>query len=236
MIELAPGLYRVPTTPFNAINSFVFVEDSGELTLVDAGLKGAPKKLLAAVASLGKEPSDVTRIVLTHTHLDHAGGAARMCRETGARVHVHEADTPFARAGESPPVDRRSFTARVLAHLPGGDFDPVEVDQTLADGQLLDVGGGLLVIHTPGHTPGHVALLHERSGTLITGDALFNWRGITFSPRFFCSDIPMSRETAWRLGDVDYEVAAFMHGPEIRDGAKGRITEFLSKKLRGRTP
>lgn len=231
-IELAAGVYRVPTLAGSAINSFVFVEESGALTLVDAGLKRAPKRLLAAIAALGKRPSDVTRIVLTHTHQDHAGGASRMRSATGARMHVHEHDAPFAREGKAPPVDRRSLVARVLALRSGRDFDAVEVDVPVSDGQLLDVSGGVRVIHTPGHTPGHISLLHEPSGTLITGDALFNWRGITFSPRFFCSDIPMSRETAWRLGDVDYEVAAFTHGPEIRDRAKERIKAFLAKKLK----
>lgn len=229
LVELALDLYRVPTLG-NAINSFVFVEDSGELTLVDAGLKRAPKKLLAAISELGKQPSDVTRILLSHTHNDHAGGLARMCHETGARVHVHGGDAEYARRGASPPSDRRAFGARVLAMLPAGRFEAVHVDEELKDNQVLDVGGGLRVIHTPGHTPGHVSFLHERSGTLITGDALFNWRGITFSPRWFCHDIPMSRETAWRFGDVDYEVAAFMHGREIRDGARDRITAFLAKR------
>ncbi|HJT37610.1 MAG TPA: MBL fold metallo-hydrolase, partial [Actinomycetota bacterium] len=76
-VKLAENVYRIGTLgPY--VNAFVFVEPSGELTLVDAGLKGAPKKILAAIDSLGKKPSDVTRIVLTHAHPDHAGGLKRM--------------------------------------------------------------------------------------------------------------------------------------------------------------
>lgn len=231
LVELAPSIYRIPTMG-NAINSFLFVEASGELTLVDTGVKRAPKKLLAAVSSLGKSPSDVTRILLTHAHNDHAGGVAHMCRATDAELHVHEHDAPFVEKGERPPLDSRSFGARVLSLLPSGGFEAHAVDEHFRDNDVLDVGGGLRVVHTPGHTPGHVSFLHESSGTLITGDALFNWRGIAFSPRFFCADIPMSRETALRLGDVDYEVAAFTHGREIRENAKARITAFLAKKLK----
>lgn len=233
MIELAPGLYRVPTLGRAAINSFVFVEESGELSVVDAGLKGGVKKLLGALETLGKQPDDVTRIILTHTHYDHAGGANRLAGATGGRMHVHAADAPFARKGEPPPSDRRSRAARIMAFMPAG-FEPFEVDEEIRDGQLLDVGGGLRVIHTPGHTPGHVSLLHEPSGTLVTGDAIFNLGRMTFSPKPFCADIPLSRETAWRLGDVDYEVAAFTHGPEIRDRAQEQVKGFLARRLKGR--
>lgn len=234
-IELAPGVYRVPTVGRDLVNSFVFVEPGGELTLVDAGLRRASRKLLAALDELGKQPSDVTRIVLTHAHYDHAGGAARMKSATGGRLLVHDGDAGFTERGERPPPDRRSIFARVLAFLPGGDFEGAAVDERIDDGQLLDVAGGLRVIHTPGHTPGHVSLLHEPSGVLVTGDALFNWRHrMRFSYAWFCTDIPLSRETAWRLGDVDYEIAGFTHGPEIRDRARQQITDFLHRGLKGR--
>lgn len=233
VVELAPGVHRVPTVRPNIVNSFVFEEPSGELTLVDTGLKRAPKRLLAAIDQLGKQPADVTRIVLTHAHADHAGGARRMREETGGAVTVHDDDAGYARSGEVPPRDRSRWLARVLALLPGGDFEAVDVDETLSDGQVLDVAGGLLVIHTPGHTPGHVSLLHQPSGVLITGDALFNWMRVTFSVPAFCTNFELSRETAYRLGDVDYEVAAFTHGPEIRHDAKTKIKEFLAGKLRG---
>lgn len=234
-IELAPDVYRIPTMGRSAINSFAFVEPDGSVTLVDAGLKQAPKRIVAALAELGKQPADVGRIVLTHAHYDHAGGAHRMREQTGASVAVHHDDAGFARSGEPPPTDRSSFGARVLAFLPGGGWDEIEVDEEITDGQLLDVAGGLRVIHTPGHTPGHVSLLHEPSGTLVTGDALFNWRSrMSFSIPFFCTDIAMSRETAWRLGDVDYDTAAFTHGPEMRDRPREQIKNFLVKRLRGR--
>jgi glyoxylase-like metal-dependent hydrolase (beta-lactamase superfamily II) len=231
MIELAPGVYRVPTMPFNSVNSFIFGEPDGSLTLVDAGLKRAPRRLLAAIAALGKQPSDVRRIVMTHAHIDHAGGLAGVQRETGARTLSHADDAGYLARGEAPPGDRRSFLARVMAMLPGGTFGPCLVDDEIADDQVLDVAGGLRVIHTPGHTPGHVSLLHEPSGVLIVGDALFNVIGMTFSIKFACADIPLSRDTAGRLGELDFEIAAFMHGAEIRERARERMREFLRARL-----
>jgi glyoxylase-like metal-dependent hydrolase (beta-lactamase superfamily II) len=229
--ELAPGVYRIPTAPKDLINSFAFVDDDGQVTLVDCGTKSAPKAIVAGLAAIGASPADVTRIVLTHAHPDHAGGAEQVRRTTGAPVAVHSGDTTSARAGEPPARDRSFRLGRLLQRLPGGGFPAVAVAEELSDGQVIDVGGGLRVAHTPGHSPGHVSLLHEASGVLITGDALFNWmfnrRGIGWSIRYLCTDFRMSQRTAHVLGELAYTTAAFTHGPEIRHGARERVREFL---------
>jgi glyoxylase-like metal-dependent hydrolase (beta-lactamase superfamily II) len=112
------------------------------------------------------------------------------------------------------------------------DFLPVDLASSFADGAVLDVAGGLRVIHTPGHTPGHVSLLHQPSGVLVTGDSVFNVRGLRYSPRSFCTDIRLSRQTADRLADETFEVAAFTHGAEIRSGAREAIRAFLRGRPR----
>src|SRR5262245_36942318 len=65
-IRLAPGAWRIPTVGRSAVNSFAFVDDDGRVTLIDCGLKKAPARIVAGLAAIGKRPSDVTRIVLTH--------------------------------------------------------------------------------------------------------------------------------------------------------------------------
>ena len=229
-IEVAPGIYRIPTLPLNALNSFVLVEADGSVTLIDTGFRSSPRRIWAALAELGKGPADVGRILLTHAHYDHAGGAVEVMRRTGQGIAAHELDARYLREGRPPASDADNVIGRLLTKLSFGRFPRFEVGGTLTDGQLVDVAGGLRVVHTPGHTPGHVSFLHEGTGTLITGDAIFNLRGLTFAPAFFAHDLDLNRETALRLGDLDYETAAFTHGAELRHDARERIRAFLRRR------
>ena len=235
-VAVAPGVFRIPTIGSSATNSFALLDDDGSVTLVDTGVERAPARIVAGLAALGKHPSDVQRIVLTHAHPDHAGGAKELAERTGAPVAVHADDAGFAEAGTSPPTDRSFAAGRLFARLPGGRFPAVPVAERLTDGQVLAVAGGLRVVATPGHSPGHISLLHERSRTLITGDAIFNVLGVRYSPRFLCSDFRLSQRTAHVLGELEYDRAGFTHGPEIVDGARESIRGFLAKAVTRRTP
>jgi glyoxylase-like metal-dependent hydrolase (beta-lactamase superfamily II) len=226
-IELARNVYRIPTTRWDFINSFAFVEDDGSVTLVDCGLRWTTKRLLAGLEAVGKGPGDVQRILITHAHFDHAGGLKKMVAATGAEVTAHEADAGYLRRGVPAPSE--NLVARIYSRLPGQGITSAPVTHTVTDREILDVAGGLEIIHTPGHTPGHISLLHRPTGVLITGDAIFNVGGLRYAPKMFCTDSALSRRTADVLGDLEYEVAAFTHGAEVRDGARDKVRGFLHK-------
>ncbi|MGQ5264567.1 MBL fold metallo-hydrolase [Micromonospora sp. ZYX-F-536] len=228
-VPLAPNVWRIPTVGRAAVNSYAFVDDDGSVTLVDCGLAKAPARIVRGLAAIGRVPADVTRIVLTHAHPDHAGGAAELAGRCGAPVAAHAADVPYAEAGRVPPNDPEVTGGRFFARVAGGRFPAVEVAQPLADGDLIDVGGGLRVVHTPGHSPGHVSLLHEPTRLLITGDALFNVLGVRWPMKWLCSDFRMTQQTAHVLGELEYDIAAFTHGPELTDRPRDRIRSFLSR-------
>ncbi|HWG92878.1 MAG TPA: MBL fold metallo-hydrolase [Mycobacteriales bacterium] len=225
-VPLADGVWRIPTAPADTVNSLLLADDDGSLVLVDAGLRGAHRAVLRAIADVGKQPGDVQRILLTHGHSDHAGGLARTQRATGAQVLAHEDEAQYVREGTPPPAG--TTTGRLLARLPGTGFARTDVDGTFADGAVLPVAGGLQVVHTPGHSPGHCSFLHLRSGVLLTGDAVFNVRGLRYSPKTFCTDVPLSRETASRLGELSFDVVAFTHGAHIATGAQAALRAFLA--------
>lgn len=233
---VAEGVWRIPTAPLDLVNSYAFRDDDGQVTLVDAGIPGSSPRILAALATIGSAPSDVTRILLTHAHSDHAGGVAKLRTTTGGDVAIHADDADFVRTGTLPPSDPSSLGGRLLtrvsAHM---GFKAAPVAQELHDGEVLDIAGGLRVIHTPGHSPGHVSLLHEPAKLLITGDAIWNIRTrVTWPILLFCADVPLSQQTAEVLGELDYEVAAFTHGPPIHDGARAAVRSFLRQPRRFR--
>ena len=227
-VQLAPGVWRIPLAPFDLLNAFLLEGDDGSLTLLDAGVARAPRKVLAALAALGKAPGDVTHLLLSHAHGDHAGGAHSLQAATGSRVLTHEREAVYLREGRMPTADRSTLGGRLLARLPSGGFTPVSVDETFGDGALLPLSGGLRVVHTPGHTPGHCSFLHTGSGVLLTGDALFNVRGLRWSVKTPCTDVRLSRESASRLGELDYDVAAFAHGAHVSTGARSAVRAFLA--------
>jgi len=230
VVMLAPGVHRIPTMG-DFINSFAFVDADGQVTLVDCGLKRAPRRIVEGLAAIGKRPSDVTRIILTHAHGDHAGGAREVLSASSASgVDVHVDDVPFIQAGRNAP-GAPSTAGRLLGRGPMASFVSVPVVEELVDGQVLDVAGGLRVLHTPGHTPGHVSLLHEASGVLITGDAIFNMASrMRWPMAAVCTSARQNQQSAHVLGELEYQVAAFTHGPEIRDGAREAIRGFLARK------
>jgi glyoxylase-like metal-dependent hydrolase (beta-lactamase superfamily II) len=224
-VQIADGVWRVPTAPADRVNSYLLADDDGSLTLVDAGMPRAPKAVHAALSELGRQPGDVQRLLMTHAHPDHAGGLAELAASTGGRVLAHEVEAPYLEAGQSPP--RETTLGRLLERLPGGGFRRVDVAETFADGASLPIAGGVTVVHTPGHSPGHCSFLLPRSGVLITGDAIFNVRGLRYSPKTFCTDVRLSRETAARLGELEYEVAAFTHGTHVSTGARAAVRAFV---------
>jgi glyoxylase-like metal-dependent hydrolase (beta-lactamase superfamily II) len=228
-LQLTPGVGRIPTMRRDLVSSFAFVDDDGQVTLVDAGTRRAPKRILAGLEHMGVAPADVTRLIATHAHPDHVGGLSALRGRTGGVVAVHERDAAYVREGKGPVLDRSTLGGRLVRRNRGSAPTPVE--EELVNGQVLDVAGCLRVLHTPGHTPGHVALLHQPSGVLVTGDSIWNMRGrMTWSIPMFCTDHAMSKETAEVLGEVEYDVAAFTHGPEIREGAREAVRGFLRRR------
>ncbi len=228
-VLLAPGVWRIPLIG-DFVNGFMLRDDDGQVTLIDMGIASSGAKVIAALRSVGSDPSEVTRLMLTHCHPDHAGGAAYVAEQTGRPVDVHQADAAYVRTGTQPDVDPTSRIGKLFRKLPEPKVDKVDVGEELSDGQVVPFAGGIRVIHTPGHSPGHASYLHENSGTLITGDAIFNVLGRRWPLKMLCSNFAMTKQTAHRLGELEYSTAAFTHGPEIRERPREAIRAFLAKQ------
>ncbi|MCL1978605.1 MAG: MBL fold metallo-hydrolase [Methanomassiliicoccaceae archaeon] len=158
----------------------VLAWDDEDVLLFDTGLPGQFELIKEEIGKCGFSPEQVTKVILTHQDVDHIGNA-KIFRDLGAEIMAHETETPFIQ-GDSPltkladmeahidklPPERLGFYKMLKAAAPGLY---VHVDRPLKDGEIIPACGGIKVIHTPGHTPGHIALLLLESGILICGDA-----------------------------------------------------------------
>lgn len=174
-MEVAEGIHLVKC-PWSTyfVSSCLIVDNN--ITVIDAGTRESPEiAIYPYLRSLGREPSEISHVLLTHAHHDHCGGVAPIKRETGCKVGVHELGKPYL---EDPGLVDRQLRGRFPTLFDDGmaDFDPVEVDIPFRDGDAIDLGGRVLrVLHVPGHSVCSSCLVDEEQGVYICGDSVQGW-------------------------------------------------------------
>lgn len=175
-MQLAPSLHRVGT---DMVNVYLIEDDRG-ITLIDAGIPGLWKDLLAELESMGRTPDDLRGVILTHADTDHLGFAERLRRDHDVTIYVHEADAAQARGEvkkKNPPWGEVKIGPLLsflwYAGRRGGlSVTPVGQVTTVSDGEVLDLPGDPQIIHTPGHSPGSIAVYSAPVDALFVGDAM----------------------------------------------------------------
>ncbi|PSJ47777.1 hypothetical protein C7H85_02865 [Zobellella endophytica] len=203
----------LPVTPFAQNCSLIWCSQSGKAALVDPG--GETERLLAAVAERGLE---LESILLTHGHLDHVGATGELKEKTGVPIIGPGRDDAFW-------IEALAQQAQMFGFPPVNDFVP---DRWLAQGDSVTVGEETLeVYHCPGHTPGHVVLLHRSQRLVFVGDVLFHGSiGRTDFPRGNHQQLIDSiLHTLLPLGDDVTFVSG--HGPEGTLGEERLHNPFL---------
>ena len=239
-MQLAPSLHRLGN---GLINSYL-VEESGEVTIIDAGVPGYWGDLPAELTAMGRSLEDVRAIVLTHGHSDHIGFAERMRRERHTPVRVHELDAAHAR-GEVPNPAKGLGPTRigplvrfmVYGGLRGGMRNrPLGEVATFGDGATLDVPGSPRVILTPGHTPGSAALHVPSHDALFVGDA-FATKAVTTGQEGpgvapFTADADEAVRSLARIEHVEAEWVLPGHG-EAWTGGVAEAVRLVRERAAG---
>jgi len=235
-------LHTIPLpTPFPVGPVNVYLAEGEPLTLVDAGPRYAPAReaLEAALAGHGYHVADLQRIILTHAHPDHCGLAAELVRASEAEILTHAANIPWL--ADDADAYSLAFYSKVMrwAGVPVEPLmglarmqrstdryaEPVTPDRTLADGDVLRLGGeDWQVLHTPGHAGGLICLYQPQRRLLISSDHLLRdissnplveppAPGETELPRRLVEYMAQSR----RVAELDVALALPGHGPPITD-------------------
>lgn len=233
MRQIVPGVYLIEGLRGNSANVYLLASGE-ELTLVDSGLPGAADQIAAQLEEKDYPLSNLQAIVLTHSHGDHTGGAAELVLRSGAQIMAYQDEVPYIE--RTAPLPFGSLLKRLSNWL--GDRllfkrAPCKVGRALQDGDVIEALGGLQVIHTPGHTPGSIALYQPERRILFCGDVLFNKNpltgkeGLRLSPSLFTLDVAQMRESACKLAALPVDVLCCGHGEPILEGAEGRMQDVV---------
>lgn len=226
MEQIAAGVHQVS----KGVNAFIIDGDSG-VTLIDTGLPKRDGAITDALASIGRSIEEVSAIVLTHSHVDHAGSAAALKAASNATVAASTIDAPAiqgeAKVPPPPVLDRVPFLKPLFNLLPSAK--PCSVDELLEGSGPVGLVPDLSVVQTPGHTPGHISLLLDRAGGIMfVGDAALGSKRGTVGRGWMNRSTATFDASVQRLAEQDFSIACFGHSGPIRNDAAAAFRAFAA--------
>jgi glyoxylase-like metal-dependent hydrolase (beta-lactamase superfamily II) len=205
-------------------NSYLLVDPDG-LTIVDTGMPYSEKRTLEYISRLGRSARDIRRILITHADLDHYGCLAALQTASGARSYASRVEASAIAVGKSSrPVNRSvGRFQRFMIGLMGKLLvaRPVQVDENLEEGQVLPVLGGLQVVETPGHAPGHLSYFVPSAGILFCGDSMrSDGKGFRGSRSRNNWDQAMAEASVRKQKGLGARIVCPGHGPAVYDAVE----------------
>ncbi|HKW04716.1 MAG TPA: MBL fold metallo-hydrolase [Nitrososphaerales archaeon] len=209
MVEIQKGVHQVDGV--NA-NCYIIQGSDGSLILIDSGMSKEGKKILEYIqGNLSKKLSELNTIVLTHAHPDHIRGALEIKNATGARVMIHDMDADYLSGQKKLPTPKGmvGFLFRLIA--PFIRSPSFESDSRLKESDR--IGSSLVVMHTPGHTPGSISLYDENKKLMFVGDAIISGKkGLEGPPRQFTLDYLQAIDSIEKISSVEFSLLLSGHG------------------------
>jgi glyoxylase-like metal-dependent hydrolase (beta-lactamase superfamily II) len=206
MQMLAHHVWQLNRSPSNLINVYL-IED----VLIDAATRWDAPSLLKQLTN-----TPLSQVALTHCHPDHQGAVKRICETRGIPLACHEVDV--ASMEGRVPMQPRNVAAQFVGLVFAGPAYPVQ--RVLHDGDEI---AGFRVIHTPGHTAGHVIYFRESDRVAIAGDVLnginiFTGKvGLHEPPAIFTLDREENHRSIRKLAQLRPSLVCFGHGPVLYD-------------------
>ncbi|KAF6574686.1 MBL fold metallo-hydrolase [Paenibacillus peoriae] len=227
-MEISQGVEMLQLDFHGNIIHPILLWDQEMAILIDTGFPGQIEDLRVAMEKVGVSFGQLKAVILTHQDVDHIGSLPEILQECGShiKVYAHELDKPYIQ-GELPLLKDSH-----LVHPPKG-----KVDDTLIDGQELPFCGRIRVIHTPGHTPGHISLYLRQSKTLIAGDSMYSVNGILGGIHVPTTpDMDAARLSLKKYLDLDIASVVCYHGGlsnvHVNDQILGLSGELIYSELK----
>lgn len=225
----------------STIHPVLLWDDKGAV-LVDTGLPGQLEDLKKAIEQAGSRFEDIRHIIITHQDIDHIGGLPEILDALGGKAEIwaHNDDVPYIQ-GERPLIKmNKERMTKMFESLPESDRargmamlenpPKAHVAHILHGGELLDFHGGVRVIHTPGHTPGHLCLFVENEGLLIAADELRVVDGKLEGPAEQATpDMKTALESLHKLPPYDVQSILCYHGGLYNDNAREKLSELAHR-------
>lgn len=219
------------------------VFDDRDAVLIDPGCAGMTPAVLAALRAAGLDPARLTRVVITHHDHDHMGALAALARACPrVRVAASPGQTPFIEGREKSPrlvqaeaaydgLPEAEKPASLAFQKIAAAVEPAHVDDQLRGGDVLPCCGGMEVLDTPGHMPGHLSLFVRARATLVAGDALTAEAGRLGPPNpHFTMDMPAALASLRRLaGRDDIRRVICHHGGMVEGDIRQAILDALTQ-------
>lgn len=211
------------------------IVDGEEGALVDAGFPD-DQSIGSRLEMLKEFPGlELRYIVITHHHFDHASGANKLREATGARIVMHEEEASLLQraATEDIPSDMEVPGQR-REHTEGARRWREEAakgapDETVSDGDTLKVGGlTLRMVHTPGHTAGHLSPFLEEERVLFAGDNVLGY-GTTVVPPPPNGDMAQYVESLRKMQSLEAALLCCGHGPPVKE-ANRKLQELIDHR------
>ena len=200
----------------------VYLVTGSDLFLVDTGLPGQERRICKYLQDIGIEPSALHAIVLTHYDVDHIGSAVAMQQLANCPIYAHSLEIPYLLGQKIRPGIKRWLPAATRP-IYGKLINPTDL-RPLAEGELFE---DWEILHTPGHTPGHISLY--RNGIAIVGD-LFQGGELRLAPSFFTWNADKLKKSAQVLIERPLRWILPGHGPATP--ASSHWLDKLQKSLK----
>ncbi|WP_440604062.1 MBL fold metallo-hydrolase [Bacillus sp. GB_SG_008] len=211
--------------------------DEETAVLIDTGMPGQLDQIRTAMNDVGVPFEKLKAVIVTHQDLDHIGSLPEILHAATHQIDVyaHELDKPYIE-GIFPlmKTDPERMSKEAWASLPKEmqflymNPPKSKVDQTLKDGQELPYCGGIQIIYTPGHTPGHISLYLKKSKTLVAGDAMICVNGSLQGPvEKTTLDMNKALSSLEKYLDLDIESVICYHGGICTNTPKEQIQNLI---------